>query len=124
MPGPENRKEERYPAELLPETLQFVKILFDGSEMIASVIDASYSGFGFQIFVPAENIVLGTTLPIYPLNSTRAIYGVIVYARAVDAQNSRVGVQLKEVGQYLEYRKELEQIMALVAPPPSRPATS
>jgi len=115
MPGPENRKEERFSAELLPENLKYVKILFDASEMIATVLDASYSGFGFQLFEPVEKMVLGMTLPIYPLSTKKAIYGTIVYARAIDAKNSRVGVQLKEVGQYLEYRKELEQIIALTA---------
>jgi hypothetical protein len=95
MTGQDLRKEERFPASVLPQHLQFVRILFGGIDM------------------SVENFVLGSSLVIYPKGDVKALYATVVYARPIHESTSRVGVQLKEVGQFLEYRKEFQQILSL-----------
>jgi len=109
------RKEERFPASMLPEEFRTVGVLIDQMETTATVIDASYSGFGFQISVPVEHFSLGSSLIIYPHGTKRALYGTVVYTKRVDGGTSRVGVKLKEAGQFSAYRLELTQIIAMVA---------
>ena len=112
MSGQELRKEPRFAAAMLPASLRSVRILLAGSEIMAKVIDASYSGFGFQIQKSVENFILGSSLVIYPKESASAIYGVVVYAKPLAEGLTRVGIQLKEVGHFKEYREDLRRVLS------------
>lgn len=107
------RTEERFPAALLPHHLQTVTVMLRGQEAIGVVVDASLSGFGFVVQKSVDNFILGSTIAIYPGGTRKALYGTVVFARTIDEGNSRVGVRLLEVGRYLEYRVELQQIIHL-----------
>jgi len=100
---------------MLPAELRSVGVLVGQTEVVANVIDASYSGFGFQIAKPIGEFTLGTSLIIYPARTIKALYGTIVYAKSIDASTSRVGIKLKEVGQYESYRLELTNLLALTS---------
>lgn len=113
MNGQELRREERFPASLLPEYLQSMKVMLGGTDAVAQVVDASNNGFGLHVPLPVNQFIVGTSLVLYPYDDYQALYGTIVFAKAQDGETSRVGIQLKEVGLYAEYRKELEQLMAL-----------
>ena len=115
--GEEQRKEERFPAALLPDYLQYIRVLFDGLETKAKLIDASFSGFGFQIDIPPSKFVVGSSLVIYPKEDSHALYGTIVFVKAIDETRSRIGVLLKEVGLFSQYQKELKQIISFAGAP-------
>lgn len=111
----ELRKEERFPAALLPAKFRTFGILINQDEATATLIDASYSGFGFQIGLPVASFSLGSSLVIYPEGTSKALYGTVMHLKAVDAHTSRVGVKLKEVGQYREYQAELSALLELIS---------
>jgi hypothetical protein len=107
------RKEKRFKAELLPEFLHQVTVLFKNDFLTCKVTDASLSGFGFIVALPISKILKGTSLAIYPLDEAHAVHGKITFSKAVDENHTRIGVQLQEVGrEFAKYQEALKKIIA------------
>ena len=112
----EMRKERRFKAEVLPEYLREVTVLFHNEFLKSRVTDASMNGFGFLIHGSLSSFVKGTSLAIYPIGEDHAVAGVITFAKDVGNGHLRIGVQLKPVGTaYKTYRAELQKITAALS---------
>jgi hypothetical protein len=112
MLKPELRKEERYKAELLPEYLREVTVLMNSDFLQCKVTDASLNGFGFIAKRPEQHFIVGTNLALYPLDENHHIYGKITFAKAINEEFTRIGVELKPVGtEFEKYQVELKRII-------------